>query len=166
MDKKDEFYSENNDILILGIGNFLMGDEGAGVHFIKNLDTKKFSENITFLDGGTGGFMLVPYIENHKIAIIVDAAMDGKDEGTVTLLKPKFSEDFPISLSGHNFGLKDMVEILSLTDKMPEIFLFTISIKKITPMCVELSPKVQAAVAKAEKKVLELTKKILKANFD
>ncbi|MDR3272026.1 MAG: hydrogenase maturation protease, partial [Flavobacteriaceae bacterium] len=121
----DSFYSGENDILILGIGNYLMGDEGVGVHFIKNLDTSKFPENITFLDGGTGGFTLVPYIENHKTVILVDATMDGKEEGTITLLKPKFSQDFPVSLSGHNFGLKDMVEILTMTGKMPEMYLYT-----------------------------------------
>ena len=86
--KQDDFHSKGNDILILGIGNYLMGDEGVGVHFINNLDQSKFPENITFIDGGTGGFLLVPYLESHPIAILVDATMDGKEEGTISLLKP------------------------------------------------------------------------------
>ena len=156
----DPFHSDGNDILVLGIGNYLMGDEGIGVQFVKNLDTSKFPENISFLDGGTGGFSLVPYIESHKHVIIVDATMDGKEEGTITLLKPKFSDDFPVSLSGHNFGLKDMMDILTFVDKMPNIYLFTVTISKMEPMYLELSPKVAAAIPKVTEMVLDLVQKI------
>lgn len=156
----DPFHSDGNDILVLGIGNYLMGDEGIGVQFVKNLDTSKFPENISFLDGGTGGFSLVPYIESHQHVIIIDATMDGKEEGTITLLTPKFSDDFPVSLSGHNFGLKDMMDILTFVDKMPKIYLFTVTISKMEPMFLELSPKVEAAIPKVTDMVLELVQKI------
>lgn len=158
----DEFHSDGNDILILGIGNYLMGDEGIGVQFVKNLDTSRFPKNTSFLDGGTGGFSLVPYIESHEQVIIVDATMDGKEEGTITLLTPKFSDDFPVSLSGHNFGLKDMVDILTFMDKMPNIYLFTVTISKMEPMYLELSPKVAAAIPKVTEMALELVQKIRK----
>lgn len=156
----DEFHSDGNDILVLGIGNYLMGDEGIGVQFVKDIDASKFPEKISFLDGGTGGFTLVPYIESHKHVIIVDATMDGKEEGTITLLTPKFSDDFPVSLSGHNFGLKDMVDILTFMDKMPNIYLFTVTISKMEPMFLQLSPKVGAAIPKVTEMVLDLVKKI------
>lgn len=156
----DDFHSDGNDILVLGIGNYLMGDEGIGVQFVQNLDAARFPENISFLDGGTGGFTLVPYIESHKHVIIVDATMDGKEEGTITLLTPKFSDDFPVSLSGHNFGLKDMVDILSFMDKMPNIYLFTVTISKMEPMYLELSPKVKAAIPLVTEMILELVQRI------
>jgi hydrogenase maturation protease len=35
-------------IFFLGIGNYLMGDEGIGVQFIQNLDTAKFPQNVSF----------------------------------------------------------------------------------------------------------------------
>jgi hydrogenase maturation protease len=154
--KLDQFHSDGNRILVLGIGNYLMGDEGVGVHFINRIEKSKFPEDISFIDGGTGGFTLIPYIESHQKVIIVDATMDGKEEGTITLLKPRFSEDFPISLSGHNFGLKDMVEILSMLDTMPEIYLYTITILKMEPMCMQLSPKVDEAIEKVTQKIVEL----------
>ena len=155
--KIDVFHSNGNDILVLGIGNYLMGDEGVGVHFINRIEEPKFPDKISFIDGGTGGFTLIPYIENHKQVIIVDATMDGKEEGTITLLKPKFSNDFPIALSGHNFGLKDMVEILTMFGTMPEIYLYTITISKMEPMFMQLSPKVDAAIAKVTEQILQLT---------
>ncbi len=156
----DAFHSDGNEILVLGIGNYLMGDEGVGVQFINRIDKSKFPEGISFIDGGTGGFTLIPYIENHKKVIIVDATMDGKEEGTITLLKPRFSDDFPISLSGHNFGLKDMVDILSMMDTMPEIYLYTITISKMEPMCMTLSSKVDAAIEKVTTQILRQIEKI------
>ncbi|OIV39808.1 hydrogenase maturation protease [Flavobacterium johnsoniae] len=156
----DAFHSDGNEILVLGIGNYLMGDEGVGVQFINRIDKSKFPEGISFIDGGTGGFTLIPYIENHKKVIIVDATMDGKEEGTITLLKPRFSDDFPISLSGHNFGLKDMVDILSMMDTMPEIYLYTITISKMEPMCMTLSSKVDAAIEKVTTQILQQIEKI------
>ncbi|MEA9411840.1 MULTISPECIES: HyaD/HybD family hydrogenase maturation endopeptidase [unclassified Flavobacterium] len=154
--KYDEFHSNGNEILVLGIGNYLMGDEGVGVHFINRIEKTDFPENISFIDGGTGGFTLIPCIENHKKVIIVDATMDGKEEGTITLLTPRFSNDFPISLSGHNFGLKDMVEILTMLDTMPEIYLYTITISKMEPMLMELSPKVDGAIKEVTEKIIQL----------
>ncbi|WP_149207039.1 HyaD/HybD family hydrogenase maturation endopeptidase [Flavobacterium johnsoniae] len=158
--KIDEFHSDGNTILVLGIGNYLMGDEGVGVHFINRINKAQFPEGISFIDGGTGGFTLIAYIESHQKVIIVDATMDGKEEGTISLLKPRFSEDFPISLSGHNFGLKDMVEILSMTDTMPEIYLYTITILKMEPMCMQLSPKVEAAIEKVTAEIIQQIEKI------
>lgn len=157
--KLDPFHSDGNEILVLGIGNYLMGDEGVGVHFINRIDKSQFPEDISFIDGGTGGFTLIPYIENHQKVIIVDATMDDKEEGTITLLKPRFSDDFPISLSGHNFGLKDMVEILSMLDTMPEIYLYTITILKMEPMSMKLSPKVNDAIQEVTRQIIEQIEK-------
>lgn len=157
--KLDLFHSDGNEILVLGIGNYLMGDEGVGVHFINRIDKAQFPEDISFIDGGTGGFTLIPYIENHQKVIIVDATMDGKEEGTITLLKPRFSDDFPISLSGHNFGLKDMVEILSMLDTMPEIYLYTITILKMEPMSMKLSPKVDDAIKEVTRQIIQQIEK-------
>lgn len=157
--KLDPFHSDGNEILVLGIGNYLMGDEGVGMHFINRIDKSQFPEDISFIDGGTGGFTLIPYIENHQKVIIVDATMDDKEEGTITLLKPRFSDDFPISLSGHNFGLKDMVEILSMLDTMPEIYLYTITILKMEPMSMKLSPKVDDVIQEVTRQIIEQIEK-------
>ncbi|SEL85465.1 hydrogenase maturation protease [Parapedobacter koreensis] len=158
--KKDLQYSQGNDMLILGLGNYLMGDEGVGVHFVNSLQPQDFPSNITILDGGTGGFLLVPYLESHAVAILVDATQDGQPAGTVSLLQPRFSDDFPVALSGHNFGLKDMVDILSLFGRMPEIYLFTISIDRMKPMDMALSPAVETAIPVVKARIQELTSQL------
>ena len=85
-------------ILILGIGNVLMGDEGVGVHSIKALEKKSLPEEVDMLDGGTGGFHLMAYFQEYENVIRIDATMDKKPAGTVSVIEPKFASDFPILL--------------------------------------------------------------------
>ena len=53
-----------------------------------------------------------------------------------------------------------MMDILTFVDKMPKIYLFTVTISKMEPMFLELSPKVEAAIPKVTDMVLELVQKI------
>ncbi|MBU2527376.1 MAG: hydrogenase maturation protease [Bacteroidetes bacterium] len=142
--------------LILGVGNYLMGDEGVGVHLIRHLSDKKLPENVDILDGGTGGFLLLNCIESYKNVIFVDATMDGKPDGTICLIKPKFASDFPSALSVHDVGLKDMIEALYILEKAPNMFLFTVSISKIDPMSVSLSASVCEALKYLPQKIFNL----------
>lgn len=87
----------SSSILILGIGNYLMGDEGLGVHFIQHLEKENLPEGIDLLDGGTAGFQLMEYLEKYPIVIMVDATLDQNPIGTIRLIEPKFSQDFPKS---------------------------------------------------------------------
>ena len=63
------------DILVLGIGNVLMGDEGIGVHAINYLEKHTFPSNVRLLDGGTGGFHLLEYLQDYKKIIMIDTAI-------------------------------------------------------------------------------------------
>lgn len=137
---------KSNRILVMGIGNYLMGDEGIGVHLAQTLEKMGCPPNVDVLDGGTGGFSLMGYFDEYPVIIFVDATMDGKAAGTVSLIKPKFAADFPKTLSVHDVGLKDMVEAVYITGKVPKMYLFTISIDKITPMTVDLSKEVEASI--------------------
>lgn len=151
-------------ILILGIGNFLMGDESIGVHAVQQFDDINLPDGVESLDGGTGAFYLMSYFEEYPKVIIIDATMDGQSAGSIKLIKPKFARDFPKALSTHDVGLKDLLESLELMGKLPEIYLFTISIKKIDYMKLELSPEVEASLPVIKEKVLGLVDELLDQN--
>jgi hydrogenase maturation protease len=144
------------DILILGIGNVLMGDEGIGVCAINYLEKHTFPSNVRLLDGGTGGFHLLEYLQEYKKIIMIDATMDGSEPGTLKVIKPRFSTDFPKALSAHDIGLKDLVESAALLGSLPEIHLITITIAKIQPMTMDLSPEINATLPLIHKKVNEI----------
>lgn len=130
---------EPDKILIMGVGNLIMGDEGVGIHVIKELEKLPMPDNVDLLDGGTGGFHLLSYLQNYPLVIMIDATLDQDPEGTVKTIKPKFASDFPKALSAHDIGLKDLLEAVTLLDKLPEMYLITISIKDLSRMSVELS---------------------------
>ncbi len=133
--------------LVVGVGNYLMGDEGIGVHFIQHLEKYKMKFDQTdILDGGTGGFNLMGTLDAYDTIIFIDATMDGKPPGSISLIKPRFASDFPNALSAHDFGLKDMVESMYLLGNAPEMYLFTISINEIKPMHISLSKEVNSAI--------------------
>ncbi|HQZ15412.1 MAG TPA: hydrogenase maturation protease [Vicinamibacteria bacterium] len=133
-------------MLILGIGNLLMGDEGVGVHAVRALEGLTMPPGITVLDGGTGGFHLLELFDRHRHMILIDATLDDRAPGTVRVLRPKFASDFPRSLSAHDIGLRDLIESAALLGPLPTMDLITISIAKIQPMSIEMTPEVRDAI--------------------
>lgn len=159
----DSYFFEkdkSNSILVMGVGNYLMGDEGIGVHIIQEMVKQELPEYIDILDGGTGGFLLLSCFQVYPTIIFVDATMDGKPEGTISLIRPKFASDFPSALSVHDVGLKDMIEAVYLMDKVPDIHLFTVSIKEINPMTIELNDKVRDAIPELIERILSHSKNL------
>jgi hydrogenase maturation protease len=135
-------------ILVLGIGNLLLRDEGVGIHVINRLEEEEYKE-ADLMDGGTGGFHLLGFIESYNVVIIVDAALDEFPAGYVRILHPGYAKDFPRQLSAHEIGLKDLLESAFLLGNMPQIYLIAISIKDFQEMGVELTPEVAQAVPSA-----------------
>ena len=157
----DYLDSEKKDrILILGIGNYLMGDEGVGVHTVQALSKIKLPENVDIMDGGTGSFDLMPILSQYPLVIFVDATMDGRSAGTIDVIYPKFAADFPTVLSAHDVGLKDMIEALEFQNQLPRIILVTVSIKEMIPMTISLTKEVQGSIKNVVSKILEIVNKI------
>ncbi len=143
-------------ILILGIGNYLMGDEGVGVHVANRLQQQGLPYGVDVVDGGTGGFHLLGYFEGYETVILVDATLDNNPLGTIRLIRPRFAHDFPKAMSTHDIGLKDMVSALQLLDKMPDIHLFVVSIESLQQQGIELTEPVEKAISGLMIKILEL----------
>ena len=151
-----------NNILVLGIGNYLMGDEGIGVHVANRLE-KDMIPGIDVVDGGTGGFHLLEFFESYEHVILIDATLDKNPIGTIRLIKPRFANDFPPAMSTHDIGLKDMVSALQLLGTMPIIDLFVVSIESIQQQGIELTPEIEAVVPLIMDKVKELMYSLLEA---
>lgn len=137
---------EAGGLLILGIGNVLMGDEGVGVHTLARLQDEDWPDGVTLVDGGTGGFHLLSLLQDYEPVVMIDATADGRPPGTVGVIRPRFASDFPPSLSAHDIGLRDLVEATALLGHLPDLHLVTVSIAEISPMCLTLSPAVEEAV--------------------
>lgn len=150
-----------NRVLILGVGNYLMGDEGVGVHLARQLASELNDEQIDVVDGGTGGFQLMEWMESYPTVILVDATLDQREPGTIRLIQPRFSADFPKAMSTHEIGLKDLVESLILLDKLPQMYLFVVSISKVQPLSIELSPEIDRSLLQLKDQIKQIFTKIL-----
>ena len=140
--------------IVIGIGNLLMGDEGVGVHVARWLtDRKILPDGVEVLDGGTGGFHLMGHFQNYERVILVDASADGKKPGTITQLEPRFSIDYPTTLTAHDIGLKDLIDALYLSDSRPQIILFTVSIALPVETSVDLSEKLAPCVPRVAEEI-------------
>jgi hydrogenase maturation protease len=138
----------------MGIGNFLMADEGVGVHLVERLSARELPPGVDLLDGGTGGFHLLEYFEQYPRVILIDATLDGRPPGTIRRIKPRFAADFPQAMSTHDIGLKDLVGALQLLGRMPEIDLFVVSIESIQEQGIELTPQIERVMPILEHNVL------------
>lgn len=148
------------EILVLGIGNLLLGDEGIGVHVAQLLDRDQAFDQADVLDGGTGGFHLLETLESYPAVIIVDATMDKDPPGTVKLIQPRFAHDYPPSLSAHDVGLKDLIGSLYLLGKVPKVYLVVVSIEGIQPMTMDLSEDVVNSIPIVKETINDVIKEM------
>lgn len=143
-------------ILILGIGNYLMGDEGVGVHLVRNMQAaQSIPAGADVLEGGTGGFHLLEYFEQYNTVIMIDAALDNKPVGSISVVRPQFAADFPRAMSTHDIGMRDLVNALQLLGKMPDVWLVTISIESLQQQGIVLTPAIAARLPELEAVVRE-----------
>ncbi len=142
-------------VLVLGIGNVLMGDEGVGVHVVRELENLECPSGVEILDGGTGSFTLLGPMQDAEKVVIIDATIDGAPAGTVRRLRPRFSTDYPRTLTAHDIGLKDLLDAFYLLGDQPDVTLFAVSIDNLQGLQTDLSNAMSARVPTIAQQVLQ-----------
>ena len=120
-------------VLVLGLGNILLSDEGAGVRAVEELRKHyDLSDLVKIIDGGTMGLELLPYFEKRSHILIVDAVKSGNPPGTVTRIEdpPAFLQE---KTSPHQIGLPDVLRIAAITGSLPRnVILLGIEPKRLS----------------------------------
>lgn len=145
--------------LILGIGNPLMADDGAGVQVIELLRRASLPAGIRVQDGGTAGVGLVPEMEGHRRLILVDCATMGEREGVdgrrlavpagqwrrFSLDESRLLTQNASALSLHNANLRDALQLAEALGVLPPETI----IYGIQPETVEWDRPMSASVSAA-----------------
>ncbi|MDR2076969.1 MAG: HyaD/HybD family hydrogenase maturation endopeptidase [Desulfovibrio sp.] len=144
-------------ILLLGVGNLLYADEGLGVHAARHLEGRySFSPNVTLLDGGTLGKLLMASIVDCDRLIVMDAVLGGGEPGTLYRLE---DEDLRKSLgfhdSQHQVDLEDVLVSCSLIGSRPSAVVMGMEPLDWKSLRMELSPPCQAAFPRFMEKILQ-----------
>lgn len=139
-------------ILVMGVGNTLMQDDGIGIHIIETLRSSADSHPLLhFVDGGTIGLALLPEIDDALAVIVVDASELGSEPGTLRLFH---NQEIDQQLSGkrrtvHEVALLDLFGAAAIRGRMPA----QRALVAIQPGCTdwgtEFTPEVEAAIQPA-----------------
>lgn len=108
-------------ILVLGVGNILLSDEGVGVRAVEDLLARfAMPPEVEVVDGGTMGLDLLMYLEDKEHLFIVDAIVSQKPAGTVEELEltdpPAY---FRQKISPHQIGLSELMAVASMQNILP-----------------------------------------------
>jgi len=110
-------------LLVLGLGNILLSDEGVGVHLSAALGRRRAAlpPGTDVVDGGTLGLELLPLVADARALLLLDAAQLAEEPGAIrTFEGEELQGVFGGHLSPHQAGAGDLVAVAVLTGSLPE----------------------------------------------
>jgi len=133
-------------ILVLGVGNLLLRDEGLGIHAIRSLQSRfEVSSNVQVVDGGTAGTSLLDSILGCDHLIVADAAHMQSPVGTVARLAgDDLSVCFAEKQSAHDWGLCEILLQARLLGHEPKVVVIAAQPADIESWDMELTPELSA----------------------
>ncbi|MFC1694929.1 HyaD/HybD family hydrogenase maturation endopeptidase [Pseudomonadota bacterium] len=128
-------------VLVLGMGNLLLEDEGLGIRALELLQQRyEIPPGIELLDGGTTGMGLLDDISRRKHLVVVDACQTGEPPGTLVRLEgDQVPVYFGMRISPHQLGLSDVLATLELSGEKPADVIVLGLVPQSLEMCLELS---------------------------
>ena len=132
-------------ILLLGVGNILYSDEGVGVHAANYLEKHyTFSPNVTLMDGGVLGKLLMPQLLDADRVLIMDAVLGGEKPGSIyRLTDNNLRKSLGFSDSQHQVDLVDILISCDLTGHRPEAVVIGMEPEDWKTLQMEITPVVQ-----------------------
>ncbi len=144
-------------VLVLGVGNVLLSDEGIGVHVARRLQSMQLSPQVEVIDGGTGGYELIGFFSGRKKVIIVDCLKAEEPPGTIISASPDQLEiRWEAVSSVHEFGLSELLHHAKLLPSPPEILIVGIVPQAHTNASTSLSDDLEPMVDLIASKVLQI----------
>ena len=144
-------------ILVLGVGNLLMGDDGVGIHAVGELLKRALPPGVDVVDGGTAGLDLLRVMEGYAKVLIIDAVDAGQEPGAILRFTPEDITtqvvDFAVSL--HQTEVLKVLELATcLGQSLPPIVVYGVQLREMA-WGTELSPAVQDQLTPLVEAVLE-----------
>jgi len=144
-------------ILVLGLGNILLSDEGIGVWVAESLRRRfEFPPEVTVLEGGTLGLDLLPRLDGVERLLLIDAVKLGRAPGDVVRLE---GDEVPavldVKVSSHQLGVQDLLATARLMgSEPPHVVLWGMEPERLEPGT-GFSASVRGALPRLEARVLD-----------
>jgi hydrogenase maturation protease len=148
-------------ILILGVGNLLLTDDGFGVHLINSLKDAALPGNVELLEAGTVSHQLIPMLHEIDHLIVIDVVEAGDTPGSLFRFSPEDMKfPFEQKASLHQISLIDVLHMAALTGTKPKTVIIGVQPKDVSSWSMELSAELIAVVPRVQALVFEELSKI------
>lgn len=143
-------------IVVLGVGNLLLSDEGVGVHVAHKLMEMDLPAGVEVIEGGTDGFRLMNVVTEAERLIVVDAVKGGSPPGSIYRFDIKDAPSSPdtYKTSVHQIGILEIIHLSELIGQTPETTVIGVEPKSLD-MGMTLSPEVEEMIPKIIELILE-----------
>ena len=154
--------------VVLGIGNVLMSDDGAGVHIVRHLIRSftcrgaEFFGDVDLVDGGTLGYLLIDRVSNADLMIVLDAANIGEAPGSFRPYEGDLVYEFLSdrqNRSVHEVGLIDLIQMMDLSGEAPKDLVLV----GVQPESIDWGERLSPSVQKIVPIVAEEVERLLDA---
>jgi len=134
-------------ILILGVGNLLLSDEGVGVHVARKMMEMDFPPEVQIVEGGTDGFGLMHVVLQADRLILVDAVKGGGRPGSIYRFEIEDCPPFPdiFKTSVHQISILEVINLSGLIGSTPRTTIIGVE-PNCLEMGMELSPQIEAKI--------------------
>lgn len=152
-------------IVILGVGNVLLSDEGLGVHVANELINMDLPPGVSVVEGGTDGFSLLNVITEADRLIVVDAIRGGAEPGSVYRFDIDDVRNCPsgFKTSVHQIGILEVIDLSGLIGKTPFTTVIGVEPKSLN-MGMELSPEIKAKIPRVIELIFDELKRVDKGD--
>lgn len=121
------------DIVVIGIGNILLKDDGVGVRTIEALERENLPTAVKLVDGGTSTLDMLGLFQEYRKVIVVDALKAGLAPGSIYKIKPEDIKNYrKENLSIHDVQILDVVKMANMMGSFPNVVIFGIEPEEIT----------------------------------
>lgn len=143
-------------IVVLGVGNLLLADEGIGIHAIRELGRLSLPPEVELVDAGTSTLDLLPHLQETRRVIIIDALKAGGSPGDIYRCRPQdLVENAEQPMSLHQVDFAHLMEIGErLGYRIGPVVIYGIEPGRIG-WSMEASPEVAAKIPRLLELVLE-----------
>lgn len=143
-------------IMVLGVGNLLLSDEGVGVHVVRKLMGMALPAGVEVVDGGVQGLGLMGTVLGADCLIVIDAVRGGGPPGSIYRFDVEDLTKSPhlYKMSVHEVGILDVLDVSRLVGQTPNTTVIGIEPKSME-MGMELSPEIQAKVPRVIELILD-----------
>lgn len=141
--------SAKRSVVVLGLGNPLMADEGIGVYLVERLaESAGDYPDVDFLDAGTGGLAVLHHIEGRRKAVFLDCAYMGQEPGSIRRFVPEEVRSAK-TLAHQSLHEADLLRIIDMAHQLgqapDEVVIFGIQPERVEPG-LGLSPSLMSRI--------------------